>query len=130
MSAKFNTRGSTGLQGPKGDPSNSCRCEHFPVRETTRLIKERGSRSLSPTDSTVVVDSDTSVKLILPTLKSSIVECDDYYYTPCKIKIYVIKGDVTVVSSEPINGYTKSSQLDKPWTKYTFISHNTGWYLL
>lgn len=130
MSTKFNSRGATGPQGARGEPSTSCQCEHFPIRETTRLIKERGSRSLSASDSTVIVDSDTPVKLILPNIESTLIECDDYYYTPCKIKIYVIKGDVTVLSSKPINGYTKYSQLEKMWTKYTFISHSEGWYLL
>lgn len=130
MDAKITTRGATGPQGPQGPPCLECKCSHFPVRQTTRMICERGSRSLSWSDGSVIVNSDHKVSLVLPKIESTLPESDDYYYTPCEISIVSVRGEVDVKSSQMINFYHNVVSLESTYCTYKFISHDSGWYMI
>lgn len=122
-------KGNPGVQGSEGKPCTTCQCQHSLVTKTHRMIKERGVRTLYPTDENVIITSEARVDLWLPEIHSEIEESDDYQYTAREIVITAITGGHFVKTKSSLNVYHNMVELDQ-YKRYIFISYPGGWYMV
>lgn len=121
-------QGIPGVQGVQGLPSSECFLNHFPLIHQGRWIGEGGSRSLSPTDSIIIIDSEEKVSLHLPDLPERGSLAQDFLYTPVHYRIYIIQGFHSIKSKTKINKILTSVDLDNS-TVFEFVSGPSCWYM-
>lgn len=120
-------RGKQGKQGPRGLPCAECACNFRQHTTPTRVIREKGSRTLLEDDSCVIVDTLDECKFYLPEITTVDIESGDHYYYPIKITIIVKRGThcISTGSKKIINGYYDEYSLDER-KAYTLISSVDG----
>jgi len=132
MYAPKGEKGDQGVQGVAGPPSLNCACSYRPhvCNKLVRYITSGGSRTLTSTDTLIIVNSIKSCKLVLPELVVPHVDSKDHYYYPVIIQIMNEAGihEVVAESGRSINEYYAKIVLDKRKV-HTFLSTPQGQWL-